>query len=93
MGFEIASISLLGLAEVLPAGGLFSEYQSAQEFIRFLLPVPKNVLVLSRIVEDVEPQFDRVARSTFIRNESFVGFPLYPQMFFNCFWVIRVERG
>lgn len=59
----------------------------------FPSPIRKKVLVLPRIIEDLEPKFDRVARPTFITNESFVGFLFSPQIFFEEFRGIRVERG
>ena len=45
------------------------------------------------MLEDIEPKFDWVARSAVITNESFVGFSLYPQIFFDLFRVIRIEMG
>ena len=95
MEYEVASILLLELAKFLPAFQLEKEYPSFCILIYtgFPLPIFKNILVLPRIMEDLKPKFDRIARLTVITNESFMGFPFYSQIFFNLFRVIRVERG
>ena len=78
--YKVASIFLLELAESLPAFQLAEEYPSLCSicYAGFPLPIFEKVLVLPRVIEDVEPKFDRVAWSTVITNESFVSFPLYP---------------
>jgi len=92
---KIASIFQLELAKFLPAFQLEKEYPSycILCYTGFPSPVFKKFLVLPRMLEDVETKFDRVARPTVITNESFVGFSLYPQIFFDLFRVIRVEGG
>ena len=95
MEYKVVSIFLLELAKFLPAFKLMEEYPSfcILSYTGFPFPIFKKILVLPRMLEDVEPEFDGVARPTFITNESFVGFSLYPQIFFDLFRVIRVERG
>ena len=81
VGHEVASISLLELAKLLPAFQLAEEYPSFCVLMSTGfpgLPIFQKVLVLPRSIEDPEPKLDRVARPTIITNESFVGFPLYP---------------
>jgi len=93
--YEIASVLLLELAKSLPAFQLEVENPSFRVlcYTGFSLPKFKKVLVLPRIVEDLETKLDRVARLTVITNESFAGFPFHLQISCDLFWVIRVERG
>ena len=78
--YEVASIFLLELAEFLPAFQLAEVYPSLCSicYAGFPLPIFKKVLVLPRMLEDVEPKFDWVVWSTVITNESFISLPLYP---------------
>ena len=79
MEYEVASISLLELAKSLPAFQLSREHQlRAVVYTRFPSPVFKKFLVLPRMIEDLKPKFDRVARSTIIINKSVIRFPLSP---------------
>ena len=71
---------LLTSTKLLPFEQLSREYPSAWR--SFPLPIFQDVLVLF-IVEDVKPEFNRVARSTIVFNQSFMRFFLFLPVFFN----------
>lgn len=60
----VTSLVLLDSAENLPIEQLRREYHSLRRFL--LLPILQDLLVLPRVVEDIEPEFNRVARPTIV---------------------------
>lgn len=77
--YEIASIFLLELTKSLLAFQLKIENSSFRVlyYIEFFLSIFKKILVLLRIMKDLELKLDRVARLIVITNESFANFSFY----------------
>jgi hypothetical protein len=88
----IVSIAPLTITKSLPLVQLSREHQFLMRWAP--APILQDLPVLPRVVIDIKPEFDRVARPTVVFYQIFVAFFLFRPIFFELFLRVQyVENG